>query len=82
MNILWTYFKPFRYWILLSLVLAGIGQLLSLYDPIIFGRIIDNYTLNPSDKPRIHLYLERADSHRCRMKQRILPGGGIEIITS
>ena len=50
MNILWTYFKPFRYWILLSLVLAGIGQLLSLYDPIIFGRIIDNYTLNPGDK--------------------------------
>lgn len=49
MKILWTYFRPYRKWIILSLVLAGIGQVLSLYDPIIFGRIIDNYTLNPGD---------------------------------
>jgi ATP-binding cassette, subfamily B, bacterial len=50
MKILWTYFKPYRKWIILSLVLAGIGQVLSLYDPIIFGKIIDNYTLNTGDK--------------------------------
>ena len=29
--------------------LAGIGQLLALYDPIIFGKIIDNYVLKPSN---------------------------------
>ncbi len=50
MKILWTYFKPYRKWIILSLVLAGIGQVLSLYDPTIFGKIIDNYTLNTGDK--------------------------------
>ncbi|HEX6192714.1 MAG TPA: ABC transporter ATP-binding protein [Chitinophagaceae bacterium] len=50
MKILWAYFKPYRKWIILSLVLAGIGQVLALYDPVIFGRIIDDYTLNPGDK--------------------------------
>ncbi|HEX7903481.1 MAG TPA: ABC transporter ATP-binding protein [Chitinophagaceae bacterium] len=50
MKILWTYFKPYRKWIILALVLAGIGQVLSLYDPVIFGKIIDDYTLNPGTK--------------------------------
>jgi ATP-binding cassette subfamily B protein len=43
MKILWTYLRPYRWLILLSLVLAGAAQLLSLVDPIIFGRIIDDY---------------------------------------
>ena len=50
MKILWTYLKPYRKLILFTLVLAGVGQLLFLYDPIIFGKIIDNYALNPGDK--------------------------------
>jgi ATP-binding cassette subfamily B protein len=50
MTILWTYLKPYRAWIFLALFLAGIAQLLSLYDPIIFGKIIDQYALNPKNK--------------------------------
>ncbi len=50
MKILWTYFKPYKWWILLALSLAGIAQIFFLYDPIIFGRIIDNYALNPGSK--------------------------------
>jgi ATP-binding cassette subfamily B protein len=50
MKILWTYLKPYHWWILLALLLAGIGQILSLYDPIIFGKIIDQYALNPGNK--------------------------------
>lgn len=50
MKILWTYLNPYRWWILLALLLAGIGQVLSLYDPIIFGKIIDQYALNPGNK--------------------------------
>ena len=46
MKILWTYLKPYRWLILLSLGLAGIAQLLNLIDPIIFGKIIDDYALN------------------------------------
>ena len=55
MKILWTYLKPYQWWILLALLLAGIGQVLSLYDPIIFGKIIDKYTLNPGNKTQDEL---------------------------
>ncbi|MBN1158442.1 MAG: ABC transporter ATP-binding protein [Bacteroidales bacterium] len=43
MKILWKYLKPQQWLIVLSLSLAGISQLLSLVDPLIFGRIIDDY---------------------------------------
>ncbi|MBX3253353.1 MAG: ABC transporter ATP-binding protein [Chitinophagaceae bacterium] len=47
MQILWTYLKPHRWLIMWSLVLAGIAQLLTLVDPLIFGKIIDDYATNP-----------------------------------
>jgi ATP-binding cassette subfamily B protein len=46
MRILWTYLRPYRWLILLSLALAGAAQLLSLVDPIIFGKIIDGYAFS------------------------------------
>ncbi|NNG25690.1 ABC transporter ATP-binding protein [Telluria aromaticivorans] len=50
MYILWSYLRP--HWRLagLALLLAGISQVLSLVDPIIFGKIIDEYALNPGSK--------------------------------
>ncbi|MBC7851289.1 MAG: ABC transporter ATP-binding protein, partial [Chitinophagaceae bacterium] len=50
MKILWTYLRPYQWYILLALVLAAIAQVLSLYDPVIFGRIIDTYALNPGTR--------------------------------
>ena len=50
MKILWKYLKPYHGWIILSLALAGLAQILSLYDPVIFGNIIDEYALNPGTK--------------------------------
>jgi ATP-binding cassette subfamily B protein len=50
MRILWTYLKPYRWWIALALSLAGIAQILFLYDPVIFGKIIDNYATNKGNK--------------------------------
>ena len=50
MKILWTYLKPHRGLIILSLSLAGVAQLLTLVDPIIFGKIIDDYATNPGTK--------------------------------
>lgn len=47
MRILWNYLKPQKWLILLSLVLAGASQLLNLVDPLIFGKIIDEYATNP-----------------------------------
>ncbi len=46
MKILWKYLRPHRTLILLSLVLAAIAQLLTLIDPVIFGKIIDQYATN------------------------------------
>ncbi|HEY9627984.1 MAG TPA: ABC transporter ATP-binding protein [Coleofasciculaceae cyanobacterium] len=43
MHILWNYLKPYRWLAALSLLLAGVSQVLSLVDPIIFGTIIDDY---------------------------------------
>lgn len=48
MDLLWKYLKPYQWWVILALVLAGVAQILSLYDPIIFGKIIDNYALKPN----------------------------------
>lgn len=50
MHIFWTYLKPYRWLIILSLFLAGVAQMLTLVDPIIFGKIIDDYAMNPGNK--------------------------------
>lgn len=50
MQILWRYLQPHRWLIVLSLSLAGIAQLLTLVDPLIFGKIIDDYAINPDGK--------------------------------
>lgn len=46
MKTLWRYLKPFQGLVLLTLALAGAAQLLALIDPVIFGKIIDEYALN------------------------------------
>lgn len=55
MQILWKYLQPQRWLILFSLVLAGIAQILSLIDPVIFGKIIDDYAGQINIKPREEL---------------------------
>ncbi len=47
MRILWNYLKPHRALVILSLILAGVSQVLALLDPIIFGKIIDKYATPP-----------------------------------
>ncbi|RYY31585.1 MAG: ABC transporter ATP-binding protein, partial [Chitinophagaceae bacterium] len=49
MKILWKYLKPHRALIYLSLLLAAIAQLLNLLDPVIFGKIIDEYATNKNN---------------------------------
>ena len=46
MLIFWKYLRPHRPLILGSLFLAGTAQLLALIDPVIFGKIIDQYAGN------------------------------------
>lgn len=51
MKVIWKYLQPQKWLILVALILAGISQLLSLIDPVIFGKIIDDYALNPANLP-------------------------------
>ncbi|MBO9635778.1 MAG: ABC transporter ATP-binding protein, partial [Chitinophagaceae bacterium] len=55
MQILWKYLRPQRWLILFSLLLAGTAQILSLFDPVIFGKIIDDYASQTGIKPRSEL---------------------------
>lgn len=51
MRVLWNYLKPHRGLVILSLLLAGISQVLALLDPVIFGKIIDDYATPPYTMP-------------------------------
>ncbi len=55
MKTLWKYFKLQKGKVFLALLLAAIAQLLSLIDPIIFGKIIDDYAANPKGLPKEEL---------------------------
>ena len=50
MRILWRYLRPHRGLVALTLLLAGVAEVLSLVDPLIFGRIVDDYVLNPAGR--------------------------------
>ncbi|MES2430548.1 MAG: ABC transporter ATP-binding protein [Bacteroidota bacterium] len=50
MKILWKYLKPYKWQAIFSMCLAAIAQALSFLDPVIFGKILDNYALNPGNK--------------------------------
>ncbi len=58
MKILWKYLRPFSGLITLALVLAAAAQLLSLLDPVIFGKIIDQYATNKNKLPEHELIRE------------------------
>lgn len=51
MKIIWKYLRPFQKQIYLALLLAAVSQVLALYDPVIFGKIIDEYALNKHHRP-------------------------------
>jgi ATP-binding cassette, subfamily B, bacterial len=55
MSILWKYLKQQQWLVVLALLLAAISQLLNLIDPIIFGKIIDDYATNPKHLQRNEL---------------------------
>ena len=55
MKILWKYLKPFRGWLWLAMGLAAVAQVLQLVDPIIFGKIIDQFALNPGGRGEAEL---------------------------
>jgi ATP-binding cassette, subfamily B, bacterial len=55
MKILWSYFRHQRGWVIWALVLAAVSQLLTLVDPVILGKIIDDYATNTGNRPQNEL---------------------------
>lgn len=47
MKILLTYLRPYKWMIVLALALAGINQTFSMFDPMIFGKMIDQFASHP-----------------------------------
>ena len=50
MRILWKYLRPYKWLAIFSMLLAAISQALNFFDPVIFGKILDDYALNPGDR--------------------------------
>jgi ATP-binding cassette, subfamily B, bacterial len=50
MKVLWKYLKPYKWLAIFSMLLAAVAQALNFFDPVIFGKIIDGYALNPGNK--------------------------------
>lgn len=49
MKLLLFYLKPYKWVILLALVLAAINQAFSMLDPVILGKVIDRFANHPHD---------------------------------
>jgi ATP-binding cassette subfamily B protein len=47
MKILMKYLKPYKWLVLLALLLAAINQTFSMFDPMIFGKLIDRFANHP-----------------------------------
>ena len=47
MKILFKYLRPFRGLVLVAFILAAINQTFSLFDPMIFGKLIDGFAKSP-----------------------------------
>jgi ATP-binding cassette, subfamily B, bacterial len=47
MKLLLQYLKPYKWLIVLAIVLAAINQVFSLFDPLLIGKVIDKFANHP-----------------------------------
>ncbi len=64
MKILLNYLKPYKWLVVLALLLAAINQVFSMLDPYFFGKLIDDYATHPFQTGNYQL------------KEVVTPGGG------
>ncbi|OJY91995.1 MAG: ABC transporter ATP-binding protein [Sphingobacteriales bacterium 44-15] len=65
MKILFTYLKPFKWLIVLVLVLSAMNTGFSLFDPIIFGKLVtlsNEYLKNPAEYTSSRFFTQRYNS--------------------
>ena len=49
MKILLNYLKPYKWLVLLALLLAAINQTFSMLDPYLFGKLLDKFGTHPKE---------------------------------
>ncbi|RYY98732.1 MAG: ABC transporter ATP-binding protein, partial [Chitinophagaceae bacterium] len=47
MHLFWKYLRPYKGLVWASMGLAALAQALSFLDPVLFGRILDQYVIHP-----------------------------------
>ncbi|WP_204278740.1 hypothetical protein, partial [Enterobacter hormaechei] len=47
MKLLLQYLKPYKWLVMLALLLAAINQSFSMLDPFFFGKMLDKYGMHP-----------------------------------
>jgi ATP-binding cassette, subfamily B, bacterial len=62
MKLLWQYLKPYKTLVFLAFFLATINQVFSLFDPMLFGRLIDEFAKHPHFADEKGLLPERSES--------------------
>jgi ATP-binding cassette, subfamily B, bacterial len=62
MKLLWQYLKPYKSLVFLAFFLATINQVFSLFDPMLFGRLIDEFAKHPHFADEKGLLPERSES--------------------
>ncbi len=62
MKLLWQYLKPYKTLVFLAFFLATINQVFSLFDPMLFGRLIDEFAKHPHFPDEKGLLPERNES--------------------
>ena len=65
MKILFAYLKPFKWLIVLVLVLSAMNTGFSLFDPIIFGKLVtlsNDYLKNPAEYTSSRFFTQRYNS--------------------
>lgn len=53
MKLLFSYLKPFKWLLALTLLMAAINQVFSLLDPLIFGKMFDRYVTHPHGEEQL-----------------------------
>ncbi len=72
MKILLQYLKPYKWLLILALVLAAINQVFSMLDPLIFGQMVDRYATSPHEVVKYELKETKQPDNTYKLQKTIV----------
>jgi ATP-binding cassette, subfamily B, bacterial len=75
MKILLHYLKPYKWLVLLALLLAAVNQVFSMLDPYFFGKLYDTYAVHPFEKGVYEEFRTVLPSGKVQIKKEFKPSG-------